>query len=173
MDIMEKNNSKVTFAGNPVTLVGHEPNIDDSAPEFTVLGNDLKPVHLTDFNGKVKVIAVYPSVDTSVCAAQNRRFNQEAEKLDDVVVLSISCDLPFAQKRFCAAEGLNNIVTLSDHKDLDFGTKYGFVMEEFRLLARGTVIIGKDNKIKYVEYVPDVTDEPDYARALEIVKELV
>lgn len=170
---MEKNNSKVTFAGNPVTLVGHEPDIDDSAPEFTVLSNDLKPVHLTDFNGKVKVIAVYPSVDTSVCAAQNRRFNQEAEKLDDVVVLSISCDLPFAQKRFCAAEGLNNIVTLSDHKDLDFGTKYGFVMEEFRLLARGTVIIGKDNKVKYVEYVPDVTDEPDYKRALDIVKELV
>jgi thiol peroxidase len=134
---MKRNNSKVTFAGNPVTLLGEEPAIDDSAPEFTVINNDLKHAHLTDFDGKVKVIAVYPSIDTSVCAAQNRRFNQEAEKFDDVVVLSISCDLPFAQKRFCAAEGLNNIITLSDHKELDFGIKYGFVMEEFRLLARG------------------------------------
>jgi len=173
MSTMEKNNSKVTFAGNPVTLVGREPKPGESAPEFTVTGNDLKPVHLTDFDGKVKVIAVYPSIDTSVCAAQNRRFNQEAEKLNNVVVLSISCDLPFAQKRFCAAEGLNNIVTLSDHKDLDFGTKYGFVMEEFRLLARGTVIIGKDNKIKYVEYVPEVTNEPDYDKAMEEVKKLI
>ncbi|MFW6371980.1 MAG: thiol peroxidase, partial [Bacteroidota bacterium] len=129
---MERNNSKVTFGGNPVTLLGREPNIGDSAPEFTVIGNDLNPVHLTDFDGKVKIISVYPSVDTSVCAAQNRRFNQEAQKLDDVVVLSISCDLPFAQKRFCAAEGLDNIILLSDHKDLDFGTKYGFVMEEMR-----------------------------------------
>ncbi len=169
---MEKNISKVTFAGNPVTLVGKEPGINDSAPEFTVLGNDLRHVHLTDFDGKIKVIAVYPSIDTSVCAAQNRRFNQEADKLKDVVVLSISCDLPFAQKRFCAAEGLKNIITLSDHKDLDFGTKYGFLMEEFRLLARGTVIIGKDNRVKYVEYVPEVTDEPNYDRALEIIEEL-
>lgn len=169
---MERNNSKVKFAGNQVTLLGKEPKVEESAPEFTVLGNDLKPVKLTDFDGKVKVIAVYPSIDTSVCAAQNRRFNQEADKLKDVVVLSISCDLPFAQKRFCAAEGLNNIVTLSDHKDVDFGTKYGFLMEEFRLLARGTVIIGKDNKIKYVEYVPEVTEEPDYDKALEVVREL-
>lgn len=172
INIMEKNYSKVTFGGNPVTLIGTGPDIGHSAPEFTVIGNDLKPVHLTDFDGKVKVIAIYPSIDTSICAAQNRRFNQEADKLDDVIVLSISCDLPFAQKRFCAAEGLNNIVTLSDHKNLDFGTKYGFVMEEFRLLARGTVIIGKDNRVKYVEYVPEVTNEPDYDRALEVVKEL-
>ncbi len=170
---MERNNSKVKFAGTPVTLLGKEPEIGEGALEFTVLGNDLRPVKLTDFDGKVKVIAVYPSIDTSVCAAQNRRFNKEADQLNDVVVLSISCDLPFAQKRFCAAEGLNNIITLSDHKDLDFGTKYGFVMEEFRLLARGTVIIGKDNKIKYLEYVPEVTDEPDYEKALEVVKTLI
>ncbi|MFO7999966.1 MAG: thiol peroxidase [Marinilabilia sp.] len=169
---MERNSSKVTSAGKPVTLVGREPKIDESATDFTVLGNDLKPVHLTDFDGKIKVIAVYTSIDTSVCAAQNRRFNQEAEKFDDVVVLSISCDLPFAQKRFCAAEGLNNIVTLSDYKDLDFGTKYGFVIEELRLLTRGTVIIGKDNKVKYVEYVPEGTNEPDYDRALEVIKDL-
>ncbi|MGQ1889031.1 thiol peroxidase [Thermophagus sp. OGC60D27] len=170
---MKDSNLKVTFAGTPITLAGKKAQQGEKAPEFTVLGNDLNPVNLSDFDGKVKVIAVYPSVDTSVCAAQNRRFNQEAEKLNDVVVLSISCDLPFAQKRFCAAEGLNKIVTLSDHKTLDFGLKYGFVMEEFRLLARGTVIIDKDNIVRYVEYVPEVTHEPDYEKALNEVKKLL
>lgn len=170
---MEENSKKVTFAGNPVTLQGKEAEPGHSAPEFEVIGNDLKPVKLTDFNGKIKIIAVYPSIDTSVCAAQNRRFNQEADKLENTVVLSISCDLPFAQKRFCAAEGLNNIITLSDHRDLDFGKKYGFVMKGLRLLARGTVIIGADNKVKYVEYVPEVTEEPDYDKALKVVKDLL
>ena len=121
----------------------------------------------------MRVIAVYPSIDTGICAAQNRRFNQEANNMKDVVVLSVSVDLPFAQSRFCAAEGLNNIVTLSDHKDLDFGSKYGFVIKELRLLARGTVIIGKDNKIKYVEYVPEIAQEPDYDAAMKVVKELL
>jgi len=170
---MEKNNIKVTFKGNPVTLLGKAPKIGDTAPEFTVLSSSLEPVKLSDFEGKVKVIAIYPSVDTGICAAQNRRFNQEADKLKDVAVLSISVDLPFAQSRFCAAEGLNSIVTLSDHKDLDFGIKYGFAIEELRLLARGTVIIGKDNKIKYVEYVPEIAQEPDYETAIKIVKELI
>ena len=169
---MEKTNITVTMGGNPVTLSGKTVEIGHSAPEFHVIGNDMKPVKLTDFNGKIKIIAVYPSIDTSVCAAQNRRFNQEANKLENTVVLSISCDLPFAQQRFCAAEGLDNIVTLSDHKDLDFGTKYGFVMENMRLLARGTVIIGSDNKIKYLEYVPEVTNEPDYEKALQVAKSL-
>ncbi len=169
---MEKNSITVTSGGTPVTLSGKEAEVGHSAPEFHVIGNDMKPVKLTDFNGKIKIIAVYPSIDTSVCAAQNRRFNEEANKLENTVVLSISCDLPFAQKRFCAAEGLQNIVTLSDHKDLDFGSKYGFVMENVRLLARGTVIIGSDNKIKYVEYVPEVSHEPDYDKALQVAKSL-
>ena len=119
------------------------------------------------------MIAVYPSVDTSVCAAQNRRFNAEANNLNDVVVLSVSCDLPFAQSRFCAAEGLNNIKTISDHKDLEFGQKYGFWIKELRLLARGTVVIDKKGEVKYVEYVPEVTHEPDYEAAMNVVKNLI
>ncbi len=167
------NNVKVTFKGNPVTLLGKAPKVGDTAPDFTVLSSSLEPVKLSDFDGKVKVIAIYPSIDTGICAAQNRRFNQEADKLNGVVVLSISVDLPFAQSRFCAAEGLKNIVTLSDHKELDFGSKYGFVIEELRLLARGTVVIGKDNKIKYVEYVPEIAQEPDYDAALKVIHELI
>lgn len=170
---MEKNNVKVTFKGNPVTILGKAPKVGDTAPNFTVLSSSLEPVQLSDFDGKVKVIAIYPSIDTGICAAQNRRFNKEADALNGVAVLSISVDLPFAQSRFCAAEGLKNIVTLSDHKELDFGSKYGFVIEELRLLARGTVIIGKDNKIKYVEYVPEIAQEPDYDAALKVINELI
>lgn len=165
--------NKVTFGGNPVTLIGQEVKAGDVAPDFKVLDANLKPVSLSDYKDKIKVIAVYPSIDTGVCAAQNRRFNAEADKLGaDVVVLSISCDLPFAQKRFCAAEGLNNVVTLSDHLDVDFGTKYGFLIKELRLLSRGTVIIDKKGVIRYVEYVPEVTHEPDYEKAMEEIKKL-
>lgn len=170
---MSNNTTKVTFKGNPVTLLGKEVKVGDKAPDFTVLSSTLTPTTLVDFEGKVKVIAVYPSIDTGICAAQNRRFNQEADKLKDVAVLSISVDLPFAQSRFCAAEGLKSIVTLSDHKNLDFGMKYGFVIEELRLLARGTVIIGKDNVVKYVEFVPEIAQEPDYDAALKVIKQLV
>lgn len=170
---MKKNNVNVTFKGGAVTLLGDSPKVGDKAPDFTVLSSSLEPVKLSDYDGKVKIIAVYPSIDTGVCQAQNRRFNQEANNLKDVAVLSISVDLPFAQGRFCAAEGLDSIITLSDHKDLDFGYKYGYVIEELRLLARGTVIIDKDNTIKYIEYVPEIATEPDYDAALKIVKELI
>ncbi len=170
---MNKTNLKVTFAGNPVTILGNEIKVGDKAPDFTALNSKLEPVKLSDFDGKVKVIVVYPSIDTGVCAAQNRRFNVEANNLKDVVVLSVSVDLPFAQSRFCGAEGLDNIITLSDHKDLDFGSKYGFVIEEFRLLTRGTVIIDKDGTVKYVEHVPEVTTDPDYEKALEVTKSLL
>ncbi len=170
---MNKKDLKITFAGGPVTILGNEVKVGDKAPEFTALNKDLAPVKLSDYDGKVKLIVVYPSIDTGVCAAQNRRFNEEANKLKDVVVLSISCDLPFAQSRFCGAEGLENIITLSDHKDLDFGEKYGYVIEELRLLTRGTVIIDKDNTIKYIEYVPEITNDPDYEKALEEVKKLI
>jgi thioredoxin-dependent peroxiredoxin len=170
---MKANKNKVTFKGNPMTLLGNEVVVGDKAPDFSVLSASLEPVSLSDYDGKVKVIAVYPSIDTGICAAQNRRFNQEADKLKGVAVLSISVDLPFAQSRFCAAEGLNNIVTLSDHKELDFGLKYGFAIEELRLLARGTVVIGKDNIVKYVEYVSEIAQEPDYDKALEALKSLI
>lgn len=162
---------KITFAGGPVTILGDKLSVGDVAPDFSVLNGKLQPVKLSDFAGKQVVIAVYPSVDTSVCAAQNRRFNSEVNNMKDTVVLSISCDLPFAQSRFCAAEGLDNILTLSDHRDLDFGSKYGFVIKELRLLTRGTIIIGADGKIKYIEYVEEVTKEPDYEKAMAVVKD--
>ena len=169
---MKESSVKVTFAGNPLTLLGNEVKVGDKAPDFIAVGAGLSPVKLSDFEGKTVIIAVYPSIDTSVCAAQNRRFNAEANQLKDVVVLSVSCDLPFAQSRFCAAEGLENIKTISDHKDLDFGEKYGFVIKELRLLARGTVIIDKAGTVQYAEYVPEVTNEPDYEAALAVVKAL-
>ncbi|GAF04553.1 thiol peroxidase [Saccharicrinis fermentans] len=170
---MNKLDVKVTFAGNPVTILGNEIKAGDKAPDFTALNNKLEPVKLSDFDGKVKIIVVYPSIDTGVCAAQNRRFNVEANNLKDVVVLSVSVDLPFAQSRFCGAEGLDSIITLSDHKELDFGEKYGFVIEELRLLTRGTVIIDKDGIVKYIEHVPEITNDPDYEKALEVAKSLI
>lgn len=171
---MKKDNTKVTFKGNPVTLVGNEVKKGDKAPDFTLLDKTLNPRTLTDYANKVKVIAVYPSIDTGICAAQNRKFNEIASTLsDDVVVLSVSCDLPFAQSRFCAAEGLNNVVTLSDHKETDFGLKYGFLIEELRLLARGTVIIDKSDVIQYVEFVPEIVTEPNYDAALAAVKSIL
>jgi len=170
---MNKTDLKVTFAGNPVTIVGNQIKVGDKAPDFTAINGKLEPVKLSDFDGKVKIIVVYPSIDTGVCAAQNRRFNVEANNLEDVVVLSVSVDLPFAQARFCGAEGLDKIITLSDHKDLDFGAKYGFVIDEFRLLTRGTVIVDKDGTVKYVEHVPEITTDPDYDKALEVAKGLV
>jgi len=169
---MKESSVKVTIAGNPMTLLGNEIKVGDKAPEFIAVGAGLAPVKLSDFEGKNVIIAVYPSVDTSVCAAQNRRFNSEVNQLINTVVLSVSCDLPFAQSRFCAAEGLANIKTMSDHKDLDFGEKYGFVIKELRLLARGTVVIDKSGIVRFVEYVKEVTNEPDYEAALAVVKGL-
>lgn len=160
---------KVLFGGKPVTILGDKLNIGDMAPDFTVLDGKLNKVKLSDFKGKQVVIAVYPSIDTSTCAAQNRHFNAQVNKMENTVVLSVSCDLPFAQSRFCAAEGLENIKTLSDHYNLDFGSKYGFVIEELRLLTRGTVIIGTDGKIKYIEHVAEIANEPDYEKAMAII----
>ena len=171
---MEKNDQKVTFGGNPVTLLGDAARPGNIAPDFTVVDSDMKPVKLSDFNGKIKILSVAPSVDTPVCANQTRKFNKEATKMNDnIAVLSISVDLPFALKRFCAAEGIDNVETLSDHKDVDFGIKYGFLIEEMRLLARGIVIIDKDNTIKYVEYVSEIGEEPNYEKALEEIRKLV
>jgi thiol peroxidase len=169
---MKESSVKVTFAGGPLTLLGNEIKVGDVAPEFNAVGAGLAPVKLSDFAGKVVIISAYPSIDTSVCASQNRKFNAELNNLNDVVVLSISCDLPFAQSRFCAAEGLDKIITISDHKDLEFGEKYGFVIKELRLLARGTVVVDKAGIVKYVEYVPEVTNEPDYEAALTVAKGL-
>ena len=170
---MNKNKEKVTFKSNPVTLVGTEVKVGDKAQDFTVLGGALNPVKLSDYKGKTVILSVFPSIDTAVCAMQNRTFNKEAASLsENIVVLGISVDLPFAQSRFCGAEGIDKVVTASDYRDLDFSTKYGFLIEELRLLARGTVVIDKEGIVKYVEYVPEVTHEPNYTAALEVARKL-
>ncbi len=171
---MNKNSNKVTFAGNPMTLVGTEIKTGTTADNFTALDQGLAPVQLSDFDGKVKILSVFPSIDTGVCSAQTHRFNKEAASLDkNIQIITLSNDLPFALGRFCGAEGITNLVTLSDHKELDFGLKYGFVVEELRLLARGVIVIDKDNTVKHVEYVTEMTDEPNYEAALEIAKKLI
>ena len=168
---MEKRTDVVTFAGGPVTLVGPEVKVGQAAPDFTLLDNGLAPKTLKDFAGKVKVISVVPSLDTGVCDAQTRWFNQDATKLsDDVVVLTVSMDLPFAQKRWCGAAGVENVVTLSDHKDASFGENYGFLIEELRLLTRGVVVIDKNDKVTYVEYVPEVTHAVNFDATIEAIK---
>jgi len=167
---MEKRSGVITFLGNGLTLVGKEAKVGEKANEFIALNNKLEPVKLSDFAEKTVLISVAPSIDTPVCAMQTRRFNEEAAKLEDVVILTITLDLPFALGRFCGAEGIDNSITLSDHKDLSFGLNYGFVIEELRLLSRGIVVIGKDGLIKYVEYVKEITTHPDYDKALTAVK---
>ncbi|AUS09783.1 thiol peroxidase [Laceyella sacchari] len=152
----------VTFKGNPVTLLGPELKVGDKAPDFTVLANDLSPVTLDSSKGSVRIISVVPSVDTGVCDMQTRRFNEEAAKLDGVKVLTVSVDLPFAQKRWCGAAGVENVQTLSDHRDLSFGTAYGVAIKELRLLARAVFVVDRNDQIVYVEYVPEVTNHPDY-----------
>ncbi|NOU17978.1 MAG: thiol peroxidase [Bacteroidales bacterium] len=167
-------NRKVKFGGNPLELAGNELKIGSKAPEFNVLDIGLKPVKLSDFKGKVKLISVFPSIDTSVCSIQNHKFNSEAGSYgENVAFLAISMDLPFALKRFCGAEGINNLKTLSDHRDADFGNKYGFLIKDLRLLARGVVIIDKDDKIQYVEVLQEIGKEPNYDAALKVLKALI
>lgn len=156
-------------------MLGGTPcKVGEKAPEFVVTDASLQPVSSSEYAGKVRIYSVFPSVDTSVCSLQNKHFNRDAAALGDhVVILSISVDLPFAQKRFCAAEGIDRVRVYSDYKDLDFGTKYGFVIEALRLLARGVVVVDKEGIIRYVEYVADVSHEPDYDKALQVARELV
>lgn len=166
--------NRITFLGKEVTLSGVEIAAGKTAPDFTLVGKDLSAVKLSDFKGKVKILSIFPSIDTEVCAVQTRRFNQEAAALsEEVAVLCISKDLPFAQNRFCGAEGIDKVVTLSDYKSNDFGSKYGFLIEELGLLARGVVVIDKNDTVQYVEYVSEVTHEPAYDKAVEAAKKLV
>lgn len=159
--------ANVTFNQDPVTLLGNEISVGDKAPDFTVLANDLQEVSLSDYKGKVKLIAAVPSVDTGVCSDETKRFNEEADKLDNVHVLTISMDLPFAQARWCAANGVKNLDTLSDHRDADFGEKYGTLIQELRLQARAVFVVDSDDTVTYVEYVSEATNHPDYESALE------
>jgi len=159
----------VTFAGNPVTLPTVELKVGDKAPNFTVLQKDLGEVSLSDFEG-VRIISVVPSVDTGVCAIQTRRFNEEANAINGVTVLTVSVDLPFALGRWCAAEGLDKIVTLSDHRNLSLGEAYGVTMKELRLLARSVFVVDSSGTLVHVEYVPEVTTHPNYDAALAAAK---
>ncbi|MHD0369775.1 thiol peroxidase [Mammaliicoccus sciuri] len=164
--------AQVTFKNEPITILGEEVKVGSVAPDFTVLANDLSEKTLKDYEGKKKLISAVPSLDTGVCSQQTRKFNEEAANEQDGVVLTISNDLPFAQKRWCAAEGLDNVITLSDHRDLSFGDNYGVIMKELRLLARSVFVLDKDNKVVYAEIVSEGTNHPDYDKALEAFKNL-
>lgn len=164
---------QVTFKGQPVTLLGNQVRIGDQAPDFTVLDSSLNEVTLADSQGKVRLISVVPSIDTGVCDQQTRRFNEEAAQLEGVSLLTISVDLPFAQSRWCAASGVDKIQLLSDHRDLSFGMAYGVVIKELRLLTRSVFVIDREGKLSYVEYVPEVTNHPNYAAALEATRQLL
>ncbi|EOS56196.1 thiol peroxidase [Paenibacillus barengoltzii] len=163
-----------TFKGNPITLIGPELKVGDTAPDFRLNKNLLEEATLQDFAGKIKLISVVPSLDTGVCDAQTRRFNQEAAGLgDDVVVLTVSADLPFAQARWCGAAGVDRVITLSDYKDNSFGKAYGVLIKEFALDMRAVFVVDKDNKIQYVEYLKEMTEHPDYEKPVAAVKALL
>ena len=162
----------VTFQGDPLTLVTPPPKVGDSAPDVEVLSNDLSPVKLSGFEGKTCVICSVPSLDTPVCDTEMRTFNKHATSLgDDVVVLAISMDLPFAQQRWCGAADVENVQTFSDHKAAEFGTAYGVLIKELRLLARAVFVVDKKGIIRYIEIVDELTNEPDYEAALQAVKD--
>lgn len=163
-----------TFKGNPITLVGPELKAGDTAPDFVVSKNLLEEASLSDYSGKIKLISVVPSLDTGVCDAQTRRFNTEAAELgDDVVILTISMDLPFAQARWCGAAGIDRVVTLSDHKEASFGQAYGVLIKEFRLDMRSIFVIDKNNTLAYVEYLAEMSEHPNYEAAVAAVKALL
>ena len=164
---------QITFKENPVTLPNKVVKVGDEIPNFTVLANDLSPVTAQDTASKIRLFSVVPTLDTGVCSDQTKRFSDEAASLgDNVEVLAISCDLPFAQKRWTEINGVNNLTTLSDHRDLSFGESFGVSMQELRLLARSIFVVDQNDKVAYVEYVPEGTNHPDYDKAIQAVKEL-
>ena len=160
---------KITFNGDPITLVGPVLRVGADAPDFLVVDKTLKNVTLKDTSGK-RIFVVVPSIDTSVCDMEVRKFNEEASKLSDVTVYVVSMDLPFAQVRWCGNAGIDKVITVSDYKQKSFGKKYGTLIEEFGFLARAIFVVDENNKITYVEYCKDVINEPDYESALNAVK---
>lgn len=171
---MTERSGLITFLGNPLTLVGAEVRVGSAAPDFTALDVNLAPVSLSSFAGKICVLSSVPSLDTPVCDAQTRRFNLEATRFSpDVVVLTLSMDLPFAQKRWCGGAGVERVLTLSDHRDASFGLAWGLLIKELRLLARAVHVVGRDGRIHYQEIVREVTHEPDYPAAIDSVRKLM
>jgi len=164
----------ITFQGSPLHLVGDLPSVGQKAPDFTLLANDLTPRSLRDFAGTALVIAAVPSLDTPVCDTEIRRFNKEAAALSDKLrILAVSCDLPFAQARWCGAAGISAVQSFSDHRDASFGQNYGVLIKELRLLARAIFIIDAQGVLRYVQLVPEMTNEPDYDAALAAAKAVV
>ncbi len=163
----------VTLKGKPLTLSGPEIRTGQKAPDFKLLATDLAEVQLSQSRGKVRLLSVVHSLDTNVCDLQTQRFEVEAAKFKDVVIYAISMDLPFAQARYCGAHSIKNLQTLSDHREASFGCAYGVLIKELRLLSRAIFIIDRDDTVRYAEYVPEVTQHPDYDKAIEVLKNVV
>jgi thiol peroxidase len=171
---MQERPGAVTLHGNPLTLIGNEIKIGGKAPDIELLDNELKPVKLSSFRGKVVVVSSVPSLDTPVCDMETRRFNAEAANLgSNVLILTISNDLPFAQKRWCGAAGVDKVKTLSDHREAAFGQAYGVLIKELRLLARSVFVLDAEGVVRYVQHVKEVSQEPDYAAVIAAVKKLI
>lgn len=163
----------VSFQGSPLTLQGKELCVGDHAPDFSAVDVEMKPCSLADFTGRKLILASVPSLDTPVCDMETRRFNTEAMSLgEDVKIVTLSMDLPFAQKRWCGAAGVEAVQTLSDHRLASFGTAYGVLIKELRLLARAVFVVNPAGVVQYSEYVPDITQEPDYDAVLRTVKSM-
>jgi thiol peroxidase len=170
---MNERQGIITMRGNPLTLTGNEVKVGQTAPDFTAVDNNLAPVKFSSFRGKTCILSSVPSLDTPVCDMETRKFNEEAGRLGpDVSVLTISMDLPFAQKRWCGAAGVTKVQTLSDYRDASFGMAYGVLIKELRLLARAVFLVDKGGKIQYLELVKEVSKEPDYESVLKALKKV-
>ncbi len=168
---MNERTGITTFKGNPVTLLGPELKVGDTAPDFQLVDADLQAVALADFAGKTKIICAVPSLDTPTCDTEARRFNEAAKNLgDSIVVLVVSLDLPFAQKHWCAAAGAENVKVLSDYRDRSFGLAYGVLIKELHLLSRAIFVVDEKDSIRYLQQVPEIAAQPDYDAALQAAK---
>ena len=171
---MSERPGAITMKGNPLTLVGQEVRVGDQAPDFEVVANDLSPFKFSSMKGKVTIVSSVPSLDTPTCNIETQRFNDEAAKLGPAVaILTISMDLPFAQKRWCGAAGVERVKTYSDHRDAAFGQAYGVLIKELRLLARAVFVVDKAGVIRYTQLVKEVANEPNYDEVLQAVGKLI
>ncbi|MFP4392531.1 MAG: thiol peroxidase [Desulfohalobiaceae bacterium] len=171
---MQEREGLVTMKGNALTLLGPELKVGDQAPDFHVVDNDLTPVGLQDYQDKVLILTSVPSLDTDICDMETRRFNTEAANLNpEIRILTISMDLPFAQKRWCGAAGVERVQTLSDYQQADFGFKYGVLIKDLRLLARAVFVLDAGRILRHVQLVPEIAQEPDYSSVLESATDLV
>jgi thiol peroxidase len=167
--------AEITFKGNPVHTTGELPSVGEKAPDFTLTKSDLSDVGLSDFAGQTKILNIVPSLDTSVCAASAKRFNEEVKNLDNAVVLTVSADLPFAQKRFCESNNIDSVVTLSQLRNREFGRRYGIEQADgplAGLLGRAVVVVDGDDTVRYTQLVPEIAQEPDYDAVLQAVRSM-